>query len=101
MSQSQSQTTFAYGGNEIEGCFCPAMAAGMNPCGVGDNHTPGLLEAAEHYDALIQEKEGGYQGTVGEEIAKSAWLQMLRNADEDEMFSETAAEKVAKELNWL
>ena len=101
MSQSQSQTTFAYGVNNHDGCECPALAAGMDPCGTGDNHIPGLLEAAERYDSFVQANESGFKGTVGEEVAKDAWMEMLRQAKQNDKVEQTAAEEVAAYHDWI
>ncbi len=100
MSQTQTQSKFAYGANNLGSCSCPAVEAGMTPTATSpDEHIPGLLKAAEQYDAILSEEVGGWDGLVPEEVAKDAWLAMIENCREET--TEEAAKEVAIELGWM
>ena len=101
MSTTQPTKTFAFGGNLINGCECPALAAEMDPTGIGDEHIPGLLEAAEMYDGIVQQKQEDREGVVGEDIAKDAWIEMMRNKVQENSAMMSSAEEVAKYHGWI
>lgn len=101
MSETQTPERFAYGANELNGCSCPAMAAGMNPSASGEGHIPGLLEAAEQYDILLENQRGEYDGIIIKEIAKGAWIDMMRNKLFEDTPEMEAAEEVAKYHGWI
>lgn len=98
--EQQTPEKFAFGCNETHNCTCPALAAGLNPEGVGDEHVPGVLEAAEQYDSKAQMLKSGYQGTLPEPKTKEAWLAAI---DDMEPGSEEhkQAVKVANTLEWM
>jgi len=100
--ENDSPTRFAYGWNEYNGCVCPAVAAGFDPAGEGEgDYVPGLTEAAESYDQIVRQGHGGNSGTVSEEEAKDAWIQMLEWANDDNLSCQTAAEQVAIYHDWV
>lgn len=100
MSQKQNPETFAYGANKLDNCNCPAVQAGFDPTsGHYTGHIPGILDAAEQYDAILSEREGTYDGLVPREVAKNAWLTMIDNCINEE--TKRMATKVAIELGWM
>lgn len=101
MSQTESDREFAFGRNGVDNCACPAITAGMNPCGSGADHYPGLVEAAEWYDSIMKKQESSVKGTISEDVAKDAWVQVIQKAIEQDLFEAQAAIEVAIELGWV
>jgi len=88
---------FAYGRNEKEDCVCPAVAAGFHP---GGEDKAGMLDAAEYYDNIIQNRMGGYSGVAEQTVAKESWMQMTEQAFNRDYHHKYAALEVAVELGW-
>lgn len=100
---SQTQQEFAYGKDTIQGCECPARAAGFAPSD-GDES----IAVAEWYDCAVKDVgNANYSSIISEQEAKEAWLEMI-----DQMEKRTAsiykaerdlkvAREIAEELGWL
>ncbi len=101
MSETQSPTTFAFGQNKVNGCKCPALAADMDPGGTDAEMVPGLLEVVSLYDDLMIDSRDVLDGTVGEEIAKEVWKDVMVNHTEEGTSQRIAAEKVAMAHEWI
>ena len=92
------ERAFAFGGNVVEGCDCPAVAAGFHPARDQD-----VLEVATAYDSVIMAWNDNEQssGIIDEQQAKSSWLGIIqmfechRNHKQAEV-----AKEIAKELDW-
>jgi len=65
--QKQKPDQFAYGKNNINGCPCPAQAAGREP---GHDKSTYVTDA---YDNKLQTSPSDF-GVVDEEEAKAAWM---------------------------
>lgn len=101
MTETQTPSDFAYGQNHVDDCHCPAITAGFSPTGTRkEDHIPGLLEAAEHYDSILSNRSGMRIGIVDEATAQEAWIEMLENALNQDWQRKHAALKVALELGW-
>jgi len=92
---------FAYAKDRINGCECPAVAAGYQPSSGDDS-----LLVAETYDGIVRDRElGSANCIIDEDTAKEAWLAAIEDIRErfpdDNHESITAAEDVAEELGWL
>ena len=97
MATTDSERTFAFGGNSYEGCYCPAIMAGFNP------DSDDTLWVAEMYDEILAAELSLANGTVDEETAKEAWLDAidrLERADTTDEEALEAARKVAERLGW-
>jgi len=99
-------TEFAFGKNTVDGCPCPALAAGYNP-----SYNSKAVIVAEQYDSIFQEEIVG-TGTVTEEQAREAWKEVIdhfvkrRDQADDESDAQYYAERVElardvkDELGW-
>ena len=91
----------AFGKNEVDGCSCPAVAAGEV---LRDSS---VRRIAWRYDDLLDrevkdDSSMGWFGTVSEEKAKKYWLQAIEDIEEfgDKEAAE-AGQKIARELGWV
>ena len=98
MSQSQSQTTFAYGANNLDGCECPALAAGFHPV---HSDLLGMDSVVDRYDTILKDQKGEIDGEVSEEEAKDAWLHALQELSEDKYGEIAAAKTIADYHDWI
>ena len=89
-----TDTEFAFGRDEVDGCKCPASRCGYNP-----KDKDASTKVAEGYDVVLKNKTGDRTGTVDEETAKNAWLKAKEQAP-DEQAGVSAGEEVAEELGW-
>jgi hypothetical protein len=87
---------YAYGGNYIQHCECPAVAAGFDP-----EYSAGMLKAAEAYDDAAADLTGNWEGVVDTVTAKEAWMAMLEDARRQNLEYANAAHRVAESLGWL
>lgn len=93
---------YAFGLDEVNGCPCPAAAAGFDTA-----TNEWARSIADRYDKKVRLQLGtdvveGDRGTVPEETAKGCWLDALEEAKLEE-FDETPVsigETVADELGW-
>jgi hypothetical protein len=97
---------FAFGSNHVDGCSCPAQAAGFD---VSDDI---VIMVAEEYDDKIRAREKCSEGIVGSYTAKTVWdnviddleqrLDDVESPDEIEIIREQldVARKVADTLSW-
>jgi len=104
MNESQR---FAYGSNHVDGCSCPATAAGYCP--------PSAIHAcavAREYDEELATCRSD-SGTVDEETAKEAWKAAIRYYErtvkqtpkhkDKEWYQERldVGKDIARELGWM
>lgn len=92
---------FAYGKDEMDGCPCPAVAAGYSPAS-GDSS----IEPAEWYDSVIKSEFRSATepySPLSEEEAREAWNmtieQLTGRYGRDSEIVQTA-EEIANELGW-
>lgn len=93
-----SNSQFAYGDDEAQGCKCPAAAAGYAPSS-GD----GSQRIASEFDRLIRSKMeyAGDIGVVGETTAETAWRETIRQFHEAGKVEQVRlGVKIAEELGW-
>ena len=100
---SQTQQQFAYGKDTIQGCECPARAAGFAPSD-GDESTA----VAEWYDSAVKDVGNThYSSIISEQKAKEAWLEMIDQMEKrvDSIYKGERdlqiAREIADELGWL
>lgn len=97
----QHENDFLFGKNELHGCSCPAVAAGIHP-----RENIHAEEIAVVYDNIIREEAAHTFGFIAEEGAKEAWLtaiqELRKGVPEWEETSEPieVGEQVAQELGW-
>ena len=89
---------FAYGQNEVSGCECPLVAAGLDPDVNGPRQS-----LAGRFDLFAQNKTDVRDsvGVVDEATAKDVWadiVQFLRSSGNSEELD--YATEVADELGW-
>jgi hypothetical protein len=87
---------FAHGKNEIDGCECPAVAAGFDL-----REERAVRDMAAKYD--IEFSVPGLTKATGkltEKEAKEGWLSAISNCDKDSE-EEKIGIKVAEKLGWL
>lgn len=62
------QDEYAYGADEVDGCVCPATAAGL------DTLHPALSRLVGRYDEQLRDGYKGFgDGTVPDKIAETNW----------------------------
>lgn len=93
---------FAYGANEVDGCYCPIAAAFPDEAkGESSFHNIEYGTAAGAYDVVVREKMyamSGHTATVDEETARKAWLRARDNFDAPSIVA--VFDDVAEELGW-
>jgi len=94
---NDSDREFAYGGNVVDGCECPAVAAGRDP--VESRSLVGNV--VTEYDILMSDKCRTWNseaGIVEEQDAKKVWLEMADGLE----YAEEArvAYEIARDLGW-
>jgi len=104
MRESQK---FAYGKNHVDGCPCPATAAGYSP-----TSNPMALLVAEQYDEQLKESSSD-NGTVDEKTAKETWkaaieyyqrtAEQIPDQGDKDWYQERAdvGKEIARELGWM
>lgn len=107
----------AYGANEVEGCVCPAVAAGENPttehdmarfARAYDLEMSRRMYAEKGYDPEILDDNPGpelthagvHRGVVDVETAKEAWFSTIAELPRDSP-RRAAGLNVARKLGWL
>jgi hypothetical protein len=74
-TESHSQDKYAYGADEVDGCSCPAAAAGF------DTHHPALSKLAGRFDERLRDGYKGFDdGTVNPPEVKPRGFLLLRCA---------------------
>lgn len=76
MSEADAPERFAYGDNQIDGCPCPVLATGREMTGM-------LIDIAERYDQMAQDRFEDHEGTVPFETAKELWQETVDQLRED------------------
>lgn len=87
---------FAFDGDTVEGCECPAVAAGYEP--MNDES----LTVASLYDSAVYQLDfDSPNRIISEEQAKKAWFEAMETVKEGykERHFEIAQE-IAEELGW-
>jgi hypothetical protein len=94
-----SDTKFAFGLDEVDGCECPASRCGYSP-----KDADLSKKIAQEYDTILTDETGNYEGIVDEETAKEAWLEANEEISDGQAGVSAEAEvgaKIAEELGWL
>lgn len=88
---------FAYGKDSVDGCVCPAVAAGFSPSSGDDS-----IVVAERYDQEVKDKNlTTARSIIDEEAAKEAWLSALEHLERKEMYQLEVGREIARRLDWL
>lgn len=102
---------YAFGKNQMDGCKCPALAAGHDPMDGGF-----AREVAERFDTTMRNEHEIGAGTVPESEARRAWRKMMSELKKQTELYEgkeyvvqptpakgalKEAREVADELGWL
>jgi len=96
-----SKQEFAFGSNEVDGCECPAVAAGYRP-GIVNND---VTEVASMYDKqvhdILQKEKNSYKriGTVQPCFAKEAWDDVIGKFETGTVWWHLAID-IAEQLGW-
>lgn len=101
-SMNPTPNEFAYGSNNYDGCACPAVATGRNPIShhMEEDDYPGLLDVTEHYDMILENRVGEFQGVVDDEVARDAWREAIESAIDRGLRGRFTAVEIAVELGW-
>lgn len=86
----------AFGDNVVNGCPCPAMAAGLQPANGGHAAT-----MAEEYDAVVLDRYGIDEGTLPREIAESCWEEAIERLHEKLGGMPTIDDTYRDEIHWI
>ena len=87
-----SQDRFAFGGNCVDSCECPARSAGYNMEGW-------VEDVAAQYDIVASSRRETITGTMSEKSAKKCWLDAIDNLGNNR--ARIKGKEIAKELGWL
>jgi len=107
MSTNTQERRFAFNHNTVDGCPCPAFAAGYNP-----NNDSIVCEIAEQYDERAYTFAARDSGTLPEHNARQAWdqtIELLKDRSDNAETERIAdhyhemvklANEIADELGW-
>lgn len=106
---SYGERRFAYGRNTVDGCECPASAAGYAKDDVMTLTNAHVGDLARAYDRTVRYQLESVDpteraGTLSEADAREVWLTVLDRARSSGSVGDPLVEKgeeIARELGWL